>query len=185
MSGTTIKKIIFLGTLLFISFIFISFKCTGEQHMKTRQPREVILEYSLKVEERYHVGREANLEFALKNMTGQTLWVLTWYTPLEGLKGNIFRVTREGEAVLYTGRMVKRANPSKKDYVCIGPGKSVSATVDLSHGYDLSKPGEYRVEFSGRILDMTFDEASLPRKMDLHKGMHLQGDAVTFTLIEP
>ena len=153
--------------------------------MKTRQPREVILEYSLKAEEQYHVGREVNVEFALKNMTGQTLWVLTWYTPLEGMKGNIFRVTREGEAVLYTGRMVKRANPSKKDYVCIGPGKSVSATVDLSHGYDLSKPGEYRVEFNGRIHDMTVEEALLPRKMDLHKGLNLHGDAVTFKLIEP
>ncbi|NIM14354.1 MAG: protease [Candidatus Aminicenantes bacterium] len=153
--------------------------------MKIERPQGVMLKYVLKAEESYTVGKGVNIDFTLKNLTKKTLWVLTWYTPLEGINGDIFRVTRDGEEIQYIGRMVKRGSPARKDYLRIGPGESVSAKVDLSSAYDLSKAGEYRVEFNGRIHDVAFEEASLPRVKDKHSGMDVRGDAVTLKLIQP
>ena len=33
------------------------------------------------------------INFTLQNTSNEKLWILTWYTPLEGLKGKIFQVT--------------------------------------------------------------------------------------------
>ncbi|MBI5827482.1 MAG: hypothetical protein HZB22_07145 [Deltaproteobacteria bacterium] len=143
------------------------------------------MRFTLDAQQSYAAGSPVAIRFTLENLTAEPLYVLKWYTPLEGIKGRIFKVTRDGVEVLYEGPMVKRANPVRDDYVRIGPGESVSVAVDLSVVYDLTKPGEYRAEFSGRIYDVAVEEKTLPRTMDKHQGIDLTGNAVTFRVSRP
>ena len=85
--------------------------------------------------------------FTLRNDDGAAITVLKRQTPLEGFLGDLFEVTLEGRRVEYRGRMVKRGPPTAVEFVTVGTGSHVHATVDLVEGYDLSQPGRYRVRF--------------------------------------
>ncbi len=146
---------------------------------------ETMLEYRLEAEESYRAGAAVVIRFTLENLSADALSVLAWYTPIEGLHGDIFRITRDQEQVLYQGRMAKRGDPHPGDYMRIEPGDSISAEVDLARGYDLSLAGEYRVEFNGRIHDVASTDAPVPRAQDEHRGVEIPGNAVDFRLIGP
>jgi len=144
------------------------------------QPEEAVLKFKLEAEAGYAAGQPVNIKFILENTSNEVLYVLTWYTPLEGLKGKIFKVTRNGVEIPYEGRMVKRGNPRREDYVRIGPGESLSATVDLSTGYNLGERGEYRIEFKGRIHDVIHGGQLQFRTQIASLGMDVKGNAVAF-----
>jgi len=110
---------------------------------------------SLDVPESLTSGAVVQVRFALTNTLSEGLFVLKWFTPLEGLAGDIFRVEREGMELAYRGKMVKRASPLPEDYVRLDAGGSISAEVDLAEGYDFSQPGQYTVQFSSPRLSYT------------------------------
>jgi peptidyl-Lys metalloendopeptidase len=87
------------------------------------------------------------VHFTLRNDSAQDLYVLSWQTPLEGVEGNLFDIRRDGEPVDYTGRLYKRAKPTAADFVRIPAGGSVSADVELSSVYDMSRSGEYSIQY--------------------------------------
>jgi hypothetical protein len=130
-------------------------------------------------------GSPVELRFTLTNLSSQNIWVLTWYTPLEGLKGKILRVTRNGEELAYEGRMVKRGAAQPEDYVSIEQGGTVRGAVDLSQSYDLTQSGDYRVEFVGRIHDLVHEPVRSPRKQDEHRSVDISGTTATFHLKAP
>jgi hypothetical protein len=138
------------------------------------------MRYGLTAEPGYLTGQPVLIRFTLENMTDGDLWVLTWYTPLEGLKGRIFDVTCDGAEIRYEGRMVKRGDPGGKDYVHIPPRGSVSAVVDLSETYSLPACRDCRVRFRGRIHDIVRAKESFPRKSDDHEGMVIEGNFISF-----
>jgi peptidyl-Lys metalloendopeptidase len=94
------------------------------------------------------------VRFTLTNMTATVQSVLKWGTPFEGFNGNIFKVTMDGKPVLYTGRVIKRSAPRPEDYLTLNPGEQVSIYLDLARAYDISDRGDYRAEFSSRLLDI-------------------------------
>ena len=49
--------------------------------------------------------------------------MLTWYTPLEGMAGEILQVTRDGAKLPYQGILAKRGDPTREEYVTIEPGE--------------------------------------------------------------
>jgi peptidyl-Lys metalloendopeptidase len=100
-------------------------------------------------------GEAVNVKFTLTNTLSEGLYVLRWFTPLEGLAGDIFRVRRDGLHLPYHGILVKRAPPTAEDYVWLDAGGSISAEVDLAEGYDFSQPGQYTVQFSSPRLSYT------------------------------
>lgn len=108
---------------------------------------EIELEAILEIPATLPSGEEVNLRFTLVNSTDTRLYVLKWYTPLEGLAGKIFAVERDGEVIPYEGIMAYRVTPSSEAYVALDVGESVSAEVDLAAAYDFSKAGEYTIEF--------------------------------------
>ena len=166
--------IIALGIVL--PFVF------GADRNLVRLPDDAVLRFRLQAQAAYSAGQDVNIIFTLENASDEALYVLTWYTPLEGLKGGIFKVTRDGQEVLYEGRMVKRGDPAREDYARIGPGESASAVVELSSVYNLRPPGEYRVEFDGRIHDVACEGEPLPRTGSASRPMDIQGNAVTFSV---
>lgn len=119
-----------------------------------------------------------SIRFELANGTDSALRVLKWNTPLEGWKGTVLRVTRDGEELPYQGPMLKRGDPQADAYVEIPAGGRVDATVDLAEVYDVSRPGTYRVEADGDLIDVTAETA--PRPRDRHEAMPLECGAVTF-----
>lgn len=119
-----------------------------------------------------------SIRFELANGSGSALRVLTWNTPLEGWKGTVLRVTRDGEELSYQGPMMKRGDPQADAYVEIPAGGKVDATVDLSEVYDVSRPGAYKVEADGDLIDVTAGPVPQPR--DRHQAMPLACGAVTF-----
>lgn len=69
--------------------------------------------------------------FTLKNTTRAPVQVLKWQTPLGGLEGQLFDVTRGGVPVPYIGPMVKCRPPGPKDYLQLAPNQTLSAKVNL------------------------------------------------------
>src|SRR5919199_264706 len=95
-----------------------------------------------------------NVRFTLTNNSDETICVLKWNTPLEGINNNIFRIEKDGKVAVYLGKLVKRGTPRPEDYATIEPRSSVSSEVDLLESYDISEPGVYDVTYVGRILDI-------------------------------
>ncbi len=91
--------------------------------------------------------------------------ILSWFTPLEGMRNDIFDVTRNGDYVDYHGIMLKRGMPEEKDWFVVAPGGVVSEAVDLNLGYDVSQPGAYKVLFNRELEIMVQGEK---RTIDVH-----------------
>ena len=140
------------------------------------------LKYTLSADDHYVLGKPILINFTLENLRNEYLWVLTWYTPLEGLMGDIFKVTCDGLNIFYEGPMVKRANPELIDYQRIGPRESISSVVDLSAGYSFLKSKECVVQFQGRIHDVSSGkDLELGAKDKLH-ALDIKGNKVSFSV---
>jgi len=105
----------------------------------------------------YYLGEEIRLRFFLQNEGKDDLYVLTWYTPLEGLTGDWASdclIVNYGERLVpYDGRMVKRGNPLVKDYILLRAGNTITADFKLHEAYSISSPGQYRVALNAIIGD--------------------------------
>jgi peptidyl-Lys metalloendopeptidase len=96
------------------------------------------------------VGNRAFLgtvEFKVTNTSTQVMKVPRWQVPGETLEANLFKISHNGQEVRYTGPQIKRAAPTEADYIVLQPGQSRLVRVDLSKSYDLSRGGEYTVQF--------------------------------------
>jgi len=112
-------------------------------------------------------GEIVNLKFTLKNVSENPLYILKWYTPLEGFAGRIFRVTRDGQEIPYEGIEASRGAPLAEEYVYLEPGESTSAIVDLASVYDFSVAGTYRIAFiSPHVSQIAFTENEMAKSVD-------------------
>jgi peptidyl-Lys metalloendopeptidase len=143
------------------------------------------LDCVLSVPPSVRAGEPVELRFQLTNRTAQPLYVLTWRTPLEGLLGNDFQVTREGTEVPYQGPMVKRGNPQAEDYAALAPGASVDAKVELSLAYEMKQPGRYRIAFRGELMDVTEKQVDVPRPLEQHQSRPVSCPAVETAVTAP
>lgn len=143
------------------------------------------LRHRLAFAESYVAGKAVTFQFRLENTSARPVWVLKWYTPLEGFWGRILVVTRDGVEVPYRGPLAKRGQPRREDYVKIEPGQSANARLDLAVAYDLSAPGTYRVAFVGRVHDVVQDAKAVPRVQALHRAVDAPGEPVSFRIVVP
>ena len=112
-------------------------------------------------------GQRIRILFTVTNNSADDLYLLTWYTPLEGIFGKIFRVMRDGIEISYEGPLVMRGDPTPEDYLLIQSGASVSAEVDLATVYDLAEAGTYTVQFvSPLISDVARTRAEMAATVD-------------------
>ena len=93
------------------------------------------------------------LRVTYHNGAAEDLYLLSWQTALNGVEGNLFDVSRDGQPVEYTGRLYKRGFPQAEDYVRIPAGGSLSADVELSGVYDMSRTGEYAIRYRANVQD--------------------------------
>lgn len=87
---------------------------------------------------------------SVTNTSRHPVNLLRWQLPSDELEGALFRITRDGQPVAYTGPLVKRTAPDAADRLRIDPGASLQYQAELTAAYDLSRSGRYAVEYASR-----------------------------------
>ena len=100
------------------------------------------------------------LVFTVTNQSDQAVYLLNWYTPLEGIFGDIFQVTYAGQELLYLGPQVMRDAPLPEQYTLLAAGESATAVVDLSTAYDFSTMGHYSIAFKSPQISHLVENTS-------------------------
>ena len=91
----------------------------------------------------YASGGTIGITFQLTNSSAEPMYVLTWFTPLEGIWSDCLRVLRNGIPVPYDGPLVKRGIPTENDVLTMEPGQTISKDLKLDEAYEVSIPGAY------------------------------------------
>ncbi len=98
------------------------------------------------------MGEEVIVEVTLSNNHPVDYFILKRFTPLEGLRANIFTVTtKKGSILPYDGLMIRRGPTQKDEYIKIHANSSISSTATLSNAYGFYEVGTYLVKLSTTI----------------------------------
>jgi peptidyl-Lys metalloendopeptidase len=149
---------------------------------------EDMIVYKLVAKECHKDGEPVKVHFILENRSDKKLFFLKWYTPFEGLNSDMFRITLNGKQIQYEGRMVKRGIQSFDEYLLIDPENSLDTVVELSLVYNMNEPGEYQVEYRGKIYDFIFaSEAKEAEKIfskspDKPKMIEISGNSLNLKI---
>jgi hypothetical protein len=169
-----------------LAAILVLGACTTEssiapvEPVATSQPSQKNLEAVLQVPNALPDGDSVEVKFTLINNSGSGLYVLKWYTPLEGLGGEIFQVERDGQPIPYEGPLAMRGDPTPDAYVFLDSGASVSATIDLAAAYNFSGPNEYTITFiSPRISHVARTEDRMAASVDDLGPVEIPSNRVT------
>jgi peptidyl-Lys metalloendopeptidase len=106
-----------------------------------------------------------HMTIQLTNRSSNFYHLLKRNTPLENFLADYLRVERieNGKPVTvpYQGPVAKRAVPSAKEYLALPPHKNFARTFALSPAYDVSLAGEYRLSWSGELMDAVIKPARI------------------------
>ena len=167
-------------SLLACVLLLVTVGCAPASFGEAAQTTGTELAARIEVPRALTTGETVPVRFTLTNNADTPLYVLKWYTPLEGIAGKIFRVERDGEVVPYEGILATRAAPSPDDYVLLEPGASAAAEVDLATAYDFSQAGTYTIEFlSPKISDVARTEAEMTPSLDDLGPVQIAANTVT------
>jgi hypothetical protein len=140
----------------------------------------------LDLPERLLIGEKINLEFTLTNNFDTPLYFLKWYTPLEGIGGEIFQVSRNRQRIPFEGILAYRDFPAPEAYVLLKPDESVSAVVDLGTAFDFTKVGSYRIEFiSPQISHIAHTEDEMAQTYEELGPVNISSNALTIEIVDP
>ncbi|MEO8161184.1 MAG: M35 family metallo-endopeptidase, partial [Arenimonas sp.] len=88
------------------------------------------------------------VQFKVTNNSNEIVKVPYWQLPGASQEGKMFQVLRDGKPVDYLGPMIKRAPPTEAELVSFQPHETKVMRVDLSQSYDLSRGGNYTINFA-------------------------------------
>ena len=127
-------------------------------------PKDARLECRLESAPVHAAGKPVLVRFIIKNTGPREVAFVDWLTPLEGLMGDVLAIRPDtpGDPIPYRGVLVKRSPPGEDAYVRLAPAAEAAREVDVTEGYDLSRPGRYTISFEGSLMDVTEPE-DLPR----------------------
>jgi hypothetical protein len=92
-------------------------------------------------------GSDVVVKVTIANHSRSPYRLLEWNLPKSGeMTSALFRIARDGSAVEYRGRVVKRV-VTPRDYFSVPAGKSFSAYVGLLQAYDVQRAGEYKITY--------------------------------------
>ena len=177
------KKFTSLYLTLLICCLIIS--ACGSIQTVSMKPEQSSLVAILEFPDKLPVHEPVIVKFTLQNNSDKAIYFLKWYTPLEGISGEIFRVERDGQLLPYEGILAKRAAPMPESYIHLDPGESVSAEVDLSSAYDFSQPGEYTIAFlSPRISHIAYSEKEMASSVDELHPVNISSKEVSVKIVK-
>ncbi len=91
------------------------------------------------------------VEVTLSNDHPVDYFILRRFTPLEGLRANIFTVTTNKGSILPHDGLMFRRGATQKDEIKIRANSSISSTATLSNAYGFYEVGTYLVKLSTTI----------------------------------
>jgi peptidyl-Lys metalloendopeptidase len=91
------------------------------------------------------------VEVTLTNTSNHTVRVPSWELPSQDSEAKLFKVSRDGQEVAYTGMMAKHGLPGAQDFTVLKAGETYRTTIDLSASYDLRKSGQYVITYSAPL----------------------------------
>jgi peptidyl-Lys metalloendopeptidase len=94
---------------------------------------------------------DVQVTVTLTNVSGHSVRLLERNTPVDGIKNDLFNVTRDGVAVAYIGRHYKWAAPQAEDYLTLAAGESLSRTVSMADAYDFAQTGSYTLGYAEAV----------------------------------
>jgi peptidyl-Lys metalloendopeptidase len=95
----------------------------------------------------FETGDQVSIIFELINTFDETINVLRWFTPLEGLRSDCLQVKIGQKIIRYDGIKVKRGKPTAKNFQPLKPGESIAQKIDLEEAYDLPLTGNAKISF--------------------------------------
>ncbi len=129
---------------------------------------------------------DVTVRYTLRNDSTRDLFIVYWQTPLRGVLNDLFDVRRDGRPVDYIGRDYKWAVPQARDFVRVPAGGELSATVELSAVYDMTRSGEYTVGYRLRQLEepmvVAGDPQDLSAATSLARAQELRSNVVTLSV---
>lgn len=129
-------------------------------------------------------GEPIMVNFLLENQARGAVYLLKWFTPLEGFGGDIFEVTLDGRPLPYQGPVASRGDPTPDSYVFLEPGKGLTAEVNLAEAYDFSQIGTYIIKFrSPRISHLARSEAEMATTSDELGPVNIPSNEVTLKVV--
>ena len=132
----------------FVLVIVLMFAVLAGTTSASAAPKNA-LEVTIAVDKTDYTASDSVLvNVTFTNIGKNPVKVLKWFTPVEDVEESLFKVTRDGAAVSYTGAIYKRLAPTGNDYINLKSGESFTRTVDLGQYYDLSLTGVYEVEYN-------------------------------------
>jgi hypothetical protein len=129
-------------------------------------------------------GEAVKLHFALINLTTDQLYVLDWFTPFEGMAGDIFRIIYDGRPVKYQGNLAERGNPTPESYLLIEPVGAAIIEVNLSKVYDFSRPGRYTIAYkSPRLSDIAWSAEGFATTLDELGPVYISSNEIAVEIL--
>ncbi|XP_019854641.1 PREDICTED: uncharacterized protein LOC109583650 [Amphimedon queenslandica] len=98
--------------------------------------------------------------FEFTNNANEDLYLLKRNTPLEGLRSQFVSVSLDGRPLKYNGIYVRRAPPTKKNFILLKAGESISATVQITDAFSIHTDGLYTVQYSRPLQYLSVNEMS-------------------------
>ena len=93
------------------------------------------------------------------NTSDETIYVLKYHTPLEGLKSPFLTIkNNEGTEIKYNGYCFKRCPPTKKDFILLEGKKKQECHINLTEAYAIPSDGEYTIEYTKPLVCLTKEE---------------------------
>ena len=133
--------------VLFASIATILALCAGAAQAAPRDGLEVRLSVAQPV---LRGDVDIVISVAVTNLARHPIHLLRWQLPGDEVEAPLFRITRDGQPVAYTGPLLKRARPTAADHVRLDAGATLSYEVELTQAYELARNGRYAVQYLGR-----------------------------------
>ena len=96
----------------------------------------------------YSASQDVLVTVTISNPNKNSVRILKWFTPADGVEEPLFNLQRDGEPVSYTGAIYKRPAATGNDYITLKAGESITNIVSLGDYYDLSGTGEYEISYA-------------------------------------
>lgn len=145
-------KLAIVGLLLTACQTSRNSHSTDTKNSKTDLPKSLYAH--LQIKDTLRSGTPVELTFTVHNPADSALQFCKWHTPFEPLISKYLSIKSEqGEEAAYLGPMAKRVMPPPAEsYLSVDAKDSLTATIDLLDGYEITQPGTYTLVYTGENI---------------------------------
>ena len=130
-------------------------------------PREGPLVSLSASQSEFSASQDVLVSVTISNASRNSVRMLKWFTPAEGVEEPLFVVQRDGQPVSYIGAVYKRPAITGADYLTLKAGESLTRTVNLADFYDLSGSGQYQVSYSVASYNLFSEKSNSFKTRDM------------------